>query len=465
MNGSYRGDDNPPGATLISADPPRASAAGLAHRPGGAILLRPRGAAIRGRPLLSSFDVAALLFVLAAVIGVANERWFGLPRPIALLIGAIIVSLGILFASDVLSLDLQHRTRMRLVHSDLPDVLLDGVLALLLFAASLQVDLVALRRHLVPIVLFSTMSVVIAMLLFGFGMFKLFALAGVPVPLAWCFVLGAILAPTDAVAVEQLLHRVKMPESLRAMISGESLFNDGAAVVLFFAALAAATGLEHETGHGEIALHLIVASLGAIALGAATGFVAAAAVRRIVEPALVVTVSLGLILATYRLAAWLEISGPVAVVVCGLVFYNAGGRRIETLGHGAPLKAFWSIIDDLVNTLLFLIMGFELLAIRFTAVPLILVGAAILMSLFVRFASIALPMLLARRPEGGRAPAIAVLTWTGLRGGISLALVLGLPEGPYRDELAMVCYAVVLFTVLIQGLSTPALVRRLYSKG
>jgi len=412
--------------------------------------------------VLSTFDFAALLFVLAATIGVVNERYVGLPRPIALLLGALLISVLILAASSVLPIDLDHRARLRLSHADLPKVLLDGILALLLFAACLHVDLRELRKRALPILFLATVGVILTTALFGAGIWGILQLAGVTVPLVWCLVLGAILAPTDAVAVDQLLHSVRMPEELRALISGESLFNDGAAVVLFFATLAAATGSPEAIGHGQIVLRLLVACCGAALIGLVTGFIAARAMRRSIDPAIAVTISLALVLTTYRIAVWLDLSGPVAVVVCGLVFYNLGARPGETNPLRDQLKAFWTITDDLVNTLLFLVMGFEILAIAFSATGWLPILAAIPLALACRFASVALPMLIERPPAGGRWPAIGVLTWTGLRGGVSLALVLALPEGPYRDVLSAVCYGVVIFTVVVQGLSTPFIVRHLY---
>lgn len=413
---------------------------------------------------LSAFDMAALLFVMAAVIGVVNERTLDLPRPIALLIGALAVSALVVLVSDLLPVDILALARLRLSHADLPRVLLDGVLALLLFAASLHVDIGSMRRRAVPIFVLATVGVGLAMVLFALGIHFVFALAGLAVPFVWCLVLGAILAPTDAVAVDQLLKRVHLPDDIRVVISGESLFNDGAAVVLFFAVLAAASGDADAIGHGRIAIEFLIAAFGAAVLGLGAGLLGVAALKRTQDATLAVTISLALVLGTYRAAAWLDLSGPIAVVVAGLVFFNRRpvGNSAPPPGQAAPLKAFWSLTDDLVNTLLFLLMGFEFLAVPLGMDHLLPMLAAIPLALVVRAASVTLPVLFERAPAGGRWPAIGVLTWTGLRGGISLALVLGLPEGPYRDALASVCYAVVVFTVVVQGLTTPAVIRRLY---
>jgi CPA1 family monovalent cation:H+ antiporter len=413
----------------------------------------------------SSFDVGSLLFVMAAVIGVVNERWLGLPRPIALLLGALAASLGLMAVSALLPFaDLASRSEMRIRHADLSGVLLNGVLALLLFAASLQVDLGELRKRAAPIFTLATVGVMIATLAFGLGIWGLFALAGAGVPLVWCLVLGAILAPTDAIAVEQLLHRVKLPDDLKALISGESLFNDGAAVVLFFAALAAAKGDAAVIGHGRLLFQLVLGGLGGAVVGAMAGMAANAAIRAVRDDHLVITISLALVLATYRVAVWLDVSGPIAVVVAGLVLRNWRRDAKGPDGWRQKLTAFWSMGDELVNTLLFLLMGFELLAIPVGAAGWLPVLGAIPLALAARFVSVGLPMAALPAHRGRKLPAIGVLTWTGLRGGISLALVLALPETPFRDALAVVCYAVVIFTVVVQGLSTPRVVDALYGR-
>ncbi len=411
----------------------------------------------------SSFDLGSLLFVLAAGIGLANERFVRLPRPIALLVGALVVSFGLMAISHVMPHnDLAGRSEQRLASADLPAVLLDGVLAFLLFATSLTTDAERLRKRARPIFLLATLGVAIAMVLFGLGIQAVLAATGVAVPLTWCLVLGAILAPTDAVAVEQLLSRVKMPPEIHDLITGESLFNDGAAVVFFFAALGAATGEGAIIGNGHLVLELVIGGGGGVLLGFFTGFLARQAMRLVSEDHLVVTISLALVLATYRLAVFLDLSGPIAVVVAGLTLCH---WRASVDGHAtwrSRIRGFWSMADEIINTLLFMLMGFEVLQIPLGAAGILPLIVAIPLAIAVRFVSVAIPIGLARLKQGDSARAIGVLTWTGLRGGISIALVLALPASPYRETLTAICYAVVIFSVIVQGLSTPAVVRLLY---
>jgi CPA1 family monovalent cation:H+ antiporter len=412
---------------------------------------------------VSVFDVGSLILVFAALLGAANDRFLGLPRVIVYLIGSLALSLGLMFVGRLVPAPhLTELLQRRVEGAHLPKILLDGVLALLLFAASLQIDLRELRSRAVAIFALATFGVVSATALFTFAIWGAFAIAGSPTPLAWCFALGAILAPTDAVAVEGLLKRVALPAALKAMISGESLFNDGTAVVVFVAALAAASGEHGVIGHGKLMLAIVVEGGGGAALGLAAGFLVSQTLRYIRDDSVAVTMSLALALGVYRLAAAFGLSGPIGVVVAGLV---VAARPISPQGETARrsrLGAFWSLVDELLNTLLFLLMGFQIFAIPLHDFATFPVLAAIPLALLARLLSVAPTMALVRLGPGEKMRALALMTWVGLRGAVSVALALNLPASPYREELSAACYAVVIFTVVVQGLSTPRLVRRLF---
>jgi CPA1 family monovalent cation:H+ antiporter len=414
----------------------------------------------------STFDSGALLLVFATVVAIVNDHTLRLPRPIAMLVAALAASAVILAVSALVpGSNLAGLTERRLVGADLPDVLLNGVLALLLFATSLRTDLAGLRRHARPIFWLATLGVAIAMLVFGIGIHAVLRLIGIDIPLAWCLVLGAILAPTDAVVVEQLVAKVNLPADVKALISGESLFNDGAAVVFFFAALATATGAD-TPGHGHIVLQLLIEGFGGALLGFIAGLLARQAMRFSRDPNIAVTISLALVLATYRSATLLELSGPIAVVVAGLTMRNWPVSARAAAPWRRRISQLWSMVDELVNTLLFLLMGFEVLTIPLGTTSVIAILCAIPLSLAARLASVTIPLAFARSlPRADRLKSIGVLTWTGLRGGISIALVLGLPDSPYRETLAVICYALVIFSVVVQGLTTPAVVSLIYGAG
>jgi len=411
---------------------------------------------------MTPFDVAALLLFLAAAFGLVNYHWIGMPQPISLLIGALMLSLGIVVI-DLFSpgLGLPRIARGALDAADLSHVLLDGVLAFLLFAASLEVDLHQLKTSKWAILGLATVGVILSTLIFGMLIWWAFALTGSPVPLAWCFVLGAILAPTDAVAVHGLLQRIDLPPSLKAAITGESLFNDGVGVVIFLIALAAAQGATGLIGHGMIASALLWQGVGGAILGLATGCLAVFVLRRVKDQNLELTISIALVLVTFRSAHALGISGAIAVVTAGLLIGQEMRRIASAAATRHHLTLFWSLVDELLNAMLFLLIGFEILVIEADRLYLLPLLASLLFALLARSISVAFPLALLRPRLREMRRDVAVLTWTGLRGGVSVALALMLPDMPYRSELLAVCYSIVVFTVIVQGLTTPMIMRLL----
>ncbi len=410
---------------------------------------------------MSTLTLIAVLLCLASAFGFVNHRLLRLPTHIGVMTVALAAaSLALLVDAALPQLDLREWLQELLGTEQLPAALLNGALAFLLFAGALHVDMAVLWNRKITVFLLATIGVVIATVLFGAAIWWVFWLVGIAVPLAWCLVLGAILAPTDPVALAALLRETRMPQNVQAVMAGESLFNDGVAVVVFSAMLAIAT--DGAVAPATIALDFARQLGGGLAIGAATGWIVFQVMRRVDEYPLEIMMSLALAAGTYALADALGASGPIAVVVAGLLIGTRGKRDAMSERTRNNLSLFWSVIDDLLNALLFLLLGFELLGLRFDRHAPIAAACAILVSPLVRAASIVLTTfwLHARNPE--RWPAVAVLTWGGLRGAISVALALSLPPSPWRNGILFVCYAIVVFTILVQGTTMRPLVSWVY---
>lgn len=408
-------------------------------------------------------DLAAVLLALAAAFGYVNHRWLRLPHTIGLVVIALAASLAIL-ALDLLFPALGFRATVRgaVEGIDFPDILMHGMLSFLLFAGALHVDLSEIARRKWAIGAMASVGVVISTVLVGYAVYLLSGALGLGLPFSYSLVFGALISPTDPIAVLGILKTVRVPPSLEAKIAGESLFNDGVGIVVFTLLLAIAIGAEG--GAPVTALTVaelfVLEALGGAALGLAAGFVAYRAIGTIDEHNLEVLITLALVALTYSVATMIHVSGPIAVVVAGLLIGNQGRRLAMSETTRDHLFKFWSLIDEVLNSVLFLIIGFEVLALGFTLGMAAAVLLAIPVVLAARLAAVAIPIgALSLRRDFTRG-AIPVLTWGGLRGGISVALALSLPDFPQKDLMLAMTYGVVIFSIVVQGLTVEHVVRR-----
>jgi CPA1 family monovalent cation:H+ antiporter len=409
---------------------------------------------------MSPFDAAAALVVLAAVLGYLNYRFIGLQHTIGLTVMGAVASLAVVGADALYpGAGLGLAVRGFLAGIDFHKALMEGMLSFLLFAGALHVDLGNLLRRKAAVFFMATVGVLVSTAVVAAG-FKLAAsLLGLELPFLWCLVFGALISPTDPVAVLGILKSAKVPPTLEAKVAGESLFNDGVGVVVFSILLAAALGAEPFSlaRAGEL---FAVEALGGALLGLGLGWIVYRAMKAIDEHNLEVLLTLALVMGGYALAHRIHVSGPVAMAVAGLLIGNHGTRFAMSERTREHVTRFWSLLDEVLNSVLFLLIGLEVIAIALEAAPLLLGAVSIAVVLAARAAAVGLPIALLARFAPFTKGAFPVLVWGGLRGGISIALALSLPDGPIKATILTATYVVVVFSVAVQGATVGLLARR-----
>ena len=412
---------------------------------------------------MTLLGLASLLLVSAAAFGVVNALLLRLPPAIGILIVALAASVGIIAVDQIApSLALAQSIRAVVLGIEFSDTLLEGMLGLLLFAGALHVKVADLRKEWLLVLLMATIGVALSTAVAGFGFHWL---TGAPILVALVF--GALISPTDPVAVLGVLRAARLPKSLETKIAGESLFNDGVSYVVFLVLVGLAFPAASAHGaHGDAltgaAILFVQEAFGGAALGAALGFGAFRVMRRIDDPPLEVLITLALAFGGYQLAVWLHVSAPIMAVVAGLLIGDVGTRYGMSADTRAHVDTFWTLVDEILNAVLFLLIGIEVFAIRMEPTFLLVGVAAIGLHLAARFSAVAVPVAIlrpfARNLENGLT---RIMTWGGLKGGISVALVLALPETEWKPMMLTACYVVVLFSIIVQGLTVGRLARRL----
>jgi len=415
---------------------------------------------------MSLFELIAILLVLTAAFGWANDRLLGLPDTVGVLAVGLLASILLLLVELAFPGErLYEGITTVLRQIDFRRAVLEGMLAFLLFAGGLHVDLLSLRERAWVVGTMATVGVLISMTVVALGIWLTAGWLGIDLPLAWAFVFGALISPTDPVAVLSTLKAVKVPKSLEMDMSGESLFNDGVGVVLFSMALTVATGSGQSTGAGDVALLFAEEALGGAVLGLAAGWIGYAAMKAVDNYSLEVLISLALVSATYALADRVGTSGPIAVVVAGVLIGNRGPGRALSDTTQRYLFGFWTLVDEILNAVLFLLIGLEVLVLRFEAAFGWLSIVAVPLVLLARFVAVGLPAAALSLRVPFVPGTVPVLTWGGLRGGISVALALSIPEVAAKSTLLAATYTVVVFTILVQGLTLRRLVQRVVRCG
>jgi CPA1 family monovalent cation:H+ antiporter len=408
---------------------------------------------------VSSFEAAAILLTIAAACGYLNYRFLHLPATSGTLAVALFSSLGIVVI-DVLTPSTPIRLPIQrfLTDIDFNETLMRGMLSFLLFAGAFHVDLGGLLRNKWTIGALSTVGVILSTAIIGGLTWLTFGWLGTPIPLAVAMVYGALISPTDPIAVMGLLRDLRAPATLEAQIAGESLFNDGVGVVVFLALIAVAApdaGRDalHMTPHAfPIAVFFVREVVGGAALGLVTGYLGYQALKAVDDHPLELLITLAVATGVYAVSFHLHVSGPIAVVVAG-IFIGNRGRQAMSAETCERVDAFWHLIDYILNAVLFLLIalqvfgvpqGLTALKVGVMAIPIALVG---------RLVAVAGPVTAMRVRATFMRGLVPVLTWSGLRGGISIALALSLPPLPGKEYLLAATYAVVVFSTLVQGLT------------
>jgi CPA1 family monovalent cation:H+ antiporter len=413
---------------------------------------------------MTTFDLLAILITLAALLGWLNHRFLKLPATIGIMVLSMLFSLG-LVALGKAGVAPSTSLVQVLEEVDFGAALLNGMLGALLFAGALHININDLRNNRWVIALLASIGVVTSSFLVGSGAWFLFRWVGLDVPFIFALLFGTLISPTDPIAVGAILRKAGVPKSLLIKITGESLFNDGVGVVLFLVILQL-SGAGH--GHGDMnpasVLNLLgVEIVGGVVFGGMLGWIVYRLLKAVDAYQVEILLTLALVTGGYALAQALHVSGPLAMVVAGLLVGNQGRALAMSSNTVTHLDTFWELVDEFLNSVLFVMIGIEVLILDFGPGYLTAGLLAIPLVLMARFISVSLPVQGLRRIREFSPHAIKILTWSGLRGGISVALALSLPPGEMRNLLVAVTYVVVTFSIVVQGLTVGPLARRLQS--
>ncbi|MEP1488344.1 MAG: sodium:proton antiporter [Algibacter sp.] len=411
------------------------------------------------------FESFSVIFTIAALFNYINYKWLKLPTTIGLMILSLILIIPITLSKTVFPEFYTFFCDI-IINADFKTLLLDGILSFLLFAGALHVDLSALAKEKKSIFLFATFGVLISTFLVGGLVFFAAQLFGLELPFVHALLFGALISPTDPIAVMAILKEANISKSLGIKIEGESLFNDGIGVVVFSGILliATATG-EHNSAEigAEIGTLFLEEAVGGLLYGLVIGFIGLKCIQSLKEnPQLAVMISLAVVMGGTAGAFMLHTSAPLAMVVAGLLI----GNKIHVSEDKNPIQkavnSFWEILDDVFNGILFVLIGLAIHLLNFNTGYIMLGLLAILIVLLVRFISVFLPYSLLKHEEKKPIKTIAILTWGGLRGGISIALALSLSNALSGDLILHITYIIVLFSIIVQGLSIGKVVKKLY---
>ena len=402
-------------------------------------------------------NTTAILVTLSAIFMYINVKFIKLPNAIGLMLIALIMSLGLL-VSGLLFPSLIPYYELLIQSIDFNKTLMSGMLSFLLFSGALHVDIDDLLKQKWIITIMATLGVVGSTFLIGGAIYYFLPVLGLEIPLIFALVFGALISPTDPIAVLGILKQVGAPKSLETKMAGESLFNDGVGVVVFSVILGIALG-HGEVSFSHISFLFFEEAIGGALFGGIIGWVVYKLLKSIDHYEVEILLTLALVLGGYSLASYLHLSGPIAMVVAGLLIGNHGKAFAMSENTHTQLFSFWSLIDEFLNSVLFVLIGLEVLILSLS-IQYVIVGLLVIpIVLLSRGVCVGISVNLMKSVHTFSPHVVKILTWGGLRGGISVALALSIPESESRDLIIVMTYIVVVFSILVQGLTMKPLIQ------
>lgn len=406
----------------------------------------------------------SILIVLASLFAYINIRFLKLPATIGIMIIAILVSVLVRLFGNSFFPETTKDLFNLINQFDFYEVLMGAMLNFLLFAGAIHVHFSDLKEQKIPIIVYSTVSVVISAFLIAALVYYTAPLLGIEVPFIFCLLFGTLISPTDPIVVLGILKQAKVPKRIETKITGEALFNDGVAVVMFAVVMKMAYDPNMDLSFGSISWLFIKEGIGGMLLGALLGFTAAHAMKKIDDYKVSVLITLSIVMGGYLIAHQLHVSSPLAMVIAGLIIGNYGKKVAMSDTTKDYLNKFWELIDEIMNAILFLFIGFELLLLPDISSYMLIGLVAVFIVLLSRMLSILIPLKSILRKNTYTKGSLIVMVWGGIRGGVSIALVLSLPSGEYKDLLLEITYIVVLFSIVVQGLTVGKVAKKVLSE-
>lgn len=399
---------------------------------------------------MNSYTLGSIVISLAIFIGYLNERLFKQQATIAIMSGSLIVSMLLMVLQHFNITNLYIHAEQLVLRTHFEQLLLNGMLSFLLFAGALSIDIDSLKSKKWEIALLASISTIASAFTLGFLLWTLTSALQLNLPFIYCLLFGSLISPTDPIAVLATFKKLGVPKPLSTCVAGESLFNDGVGIVLFVTLSQLILAPEAHTGTISVIVLFCQEAIGGIAFGLALGWLATQLAKPLKEANAIILLTIGIITGGYNLAQQLDISGPLAMVAAGIYTNYKLHHHIPQL-HFHDLKKFWEVIDELLNAILFLLLGFELLHLQATRLEVIASVVMIPTVLLVRLLTVAAPMALLSLKRPRKPYTIRILTWGGLRGGLAVALALSLPHTAYRNFILTLTYVIVAFALIVQG--------------